>query len=155
MDVDDVELRGMTLQSREYPRSTMSLGYERNWTPQDAVGLAGAVTAANRDLYEKEYQIVSGTNGGIVGMDEIPNTMPTLFTTNTGATNELNRRLAMRTVSRHVYGVSSFAGPSQSKIGDVINLTHPRFGFASGKKAVLIGKRWSPKSGRTVLELWA
>ena len=154
LDVDDVLHHGMALQSRELPRAEMSLGFRRNWAVQDADALAGAVSAANRKLYSQYQQIVSGGNSAIVGLDETPQTIATLFATRTGARRELNRRLAMRRTARHVYAVQCLAAATTARLGDVVHLTHPRFGFEPGAKAILVGKRLSLATGRTTLELW-
>jgi len=154
---DDVGLRGVRVVRQILPVKTYRLGYRHNATPQSD-GLAGAVTAANRALYAAAYQTVSAVNAGVETkhlLAESPDQVGTLLANAVEAQTEVNRRATLWSVLRKIYEVPCFAAPFKVRLGQVVRVTYPRFGFAAGKLAIVIGLRAFPTRGRVVLELFA
>jgi hypothetical protein len=154
---DDVALRGFTIKNRMIPVKTYRLGYKRNFTIQVG-GLAGAVTEANRAAYAAEYLAKTKTNAGVETtylLAENPPLDGTLLADGTEAQTECDRRGTLWSVLRYIYVARCFAAPYKLRLGQVIKLYHPRFGFAAGKLATLIGYTWYPTRKRATLELFA
>lgn len=153
---DDVALNGLRMLNRITPMQTYRLGYARNYTPhQDA--LAGAVTEANRALYDAEYQVKTATNAGITTTYLLagnPAEIGTLLADSTEAQTECTRRATLWGTLRKVFEVRCYAAPFALRLGQVIQLTHPRFGFAAGVKATVIGIRETATRKRVILELF-
>jgi hypothetical protein len=157
LTIDDVEQKGLRIKHRVLPVKTYRLGYKRNWTPQ-ASSLAGAVTEANRAAYAAEYLSVSATNAGVETAHLLapsPDMVGTLLVDATEAQTECTRRATLWSTLRYVYEMSGFAAPFQVRLGQVVQLTHTRFGFSAGKLARAIGLRWSLSNNRAKLTLFA
>ena len=70
------------------------------------------------------------------------------------AQDELDRRAVLRSQRRRIINVQSLATSFTYDIGDIVNITHNRFGLDPGKNAVIIGIEESPTSNRVNLDLW-
>jgi hypothetical protein len=155
-DADDVVENGLRILRREPPFKTLKLGQKKNWTVQDKDALLGAVTAEWREKYGSEWLSppAAATNSGITAAHKnalSPDLIPTLFV---DATAEATRRAALYSQPRTVYEAVMFAGPFQLELGNEITLDHPRFGFAGGANAIVIGLEEQPTRNRVRLELW-
>ncbi len=155
--VDDVVLRQIKVKRRIAPIAAMRIGYAKNWTPQQD-GLAGAVTAANRALYGAECQVSVAANAAILSahpLAQSPDLAPTLLVNKTDADAEVSRRLTLYGITRTIYELDGFTVPFSINQGDIVRLTHPRFGFSAGGLAVVAAINEQPSKGRATMELFA
>lgn len=154
---DDVAQKGLRVVDRILPIKTYRLGYRRNYTLQSD-GLAGAVTEANRAEFAVEFRVKSSTNAGVETtylLPASPDEVGTLLADAIEAQTEADRRATLWGTLRFRYEARAFAAPFTLRLGQVIKLTHPRFGFSSGKLCTVVGTRWFPTRKRVVLELFA
>lgn len=70
------------------------------------------------------------------------------------AIQELARRVDLRNQKRILLRVQSLATSFTYDVGDIVNITHSRFGLANGKNALIVGMEESPTSNRVILDLW-
>jgi hypothetical protein len=81
----------------------------------------------------------------------------TLLTNASDAANEASRRLALHGVRRDFFDVvvasETLAGITLN-LTDVVQLTNPRFGLASGRLFLLLGVRLNLARNRATLTLW-
>lgn len=153
---DDIEAETIGLSGRELPQASVRLGYARNWTPQDPDGLAGAVSETNRTLYAAPHSVAKATNS--VSTQHLlapnPDVVDTLIVSSSAAATEATRRATLRNVVRTSVRLTTFSQAHEVNLGDVVHLTHPRFGFSAGALAIVIGLRERALDGRVELELW-
>lgn len=153
---DDVESLSIALASRELPAASVRLGYAKNWAVQDADALAGAVSEANRTLYASPASIAKATNS--VSAKHLlapnPDVVDTLLVSGSAAATEAARRAALRAVVRSRVRLTTFSQALTVNLGDVVHLTHPRFGYAAGALAVVVAIRDRISDGRVELDLW-
>lgn len=156
LEADDIRERQFVCTGRALPIQTLRLGYARNYTPQ-ADGLAGAVTEANRALYASEYQVATTTNVGIETTHLLarnPDLDATLLVDASEAATEASRRAALYSQVRGIYEIGVWTAPLRVNLGEVVKITHPRFGFAAGVLAVVVGLDEEPARGRVTLRVW-
>lgn len=82
-----------------------------------------------------------------------PDVVDSLFWDATEAQAEVNRRAALRSVKRGIYALTVDID-QVLHVGDVIQLTHPRYGFASGELATVVGVKRRPGQRRQEVEIW-
>lgn len=153
---DDVGEGTLRVTRRITPIATVLLGYKKNWTVQTD-GLAGAVSEANRALYAAEYLVAKATDPAILEAHPLapqPALKGTLIALEADATAEAERQLALFGPGRKVLSAEGFAVPFSTKLGQVVNLTNPNFGFSAGGKAVVVGLTETPTRGRVEPELF-
>ena len=153
---DDIEQGGLSVKRRILPTATVRLGYKRNWSPTPSP--ASTVNDATRAAAAAEYLQASDTDASVKTtflMAQEPDQEPTLLVSGSDASAEATRRLNLRKVLRYVYEARCFTAPQRIEIGQEVLLTHPRFGFAAGRSAIVTGITESPTSNRVTLELWA
>jgi hypothetical protein len=162
---DDVAEQGLTVSGRTPALGQIKLGVQRRWTVQDKDSLAGSVSAAYREYWGNEYTPAVATDSltatahpGAEKPDEIGTLFaaPTLAAAKAFGIAEAERRLALTAGVRlpAIYRAELFARGYQLELGNVVKLTHPRFGFAAGELAVVVGIEERPTRGRMTLELW-
>jgi len=153
---DDIRERQIACVARALPVQTLRLGYQRNFSPQSD-GLAGAVTETNRALYSAEHQVATATNAGITTTHKLarnPDLLPSLLALAAEAVTEVARRTALYNTVRAIYEVGVWTAPLRVNLGEVVRITHPRFGFSAGALAVVVGLDEEPAQGRVTLRVW-
>lgn len=156
LDADDIRENGITLMRRILPVDTYRMGYATNYTPQ-AEGLFGAVTEANRALYGADEQIVTASNAGITTtylLARNPDVESTTLQDATEAQTECTRRATLWGTLRKIFKVGCYASPFTLRIGHVIKITHPRFGFSGGVLGVVVGIHERPVAAQIDLEVF-
>lgn len=156
-DADIDQDNGISIKTQYPPLAQLTLGYDRRFTVQQQ-GLAGAVTEANRAYYSAEYSAKTATAAAAVTdkhlMAAKPPLIGTLLTDATECAAEVSRRLTLYSKPRAVYTLRCSAAPLSLELGQIVHVTHPRFGFAAGLRAVVVGFEESPIDGRVTLEIW-
>ncbi len=153
---DDIEAGSIALAHRDLPLESVRLGYARNWAPQDPGALAGAVTEANRALYAAPTSVAKATNSVAAKhlLAPNPDVVDTLLVSSSDALAEATRRAALRNVVRSRVRLTTFDQALALNLGDVVELTHPRFGYGGGELAIVTAIRDRISAGRVELELW-
>lgn len=153
---DDIPVRSMRIVGRQIPISQYLLGYKRNWSPQ-ADGLAGSVVEADRAAFAADYLISKAVDASVETAHLLarkPERVGTLLVDPTESATETARRLALWGVIRTTYEVDTYMAPFSLNLGQVVRITHPRYGFQAGVKAVVVGISEYPTRGRARLTVW-
>jgi len=160
---DEIIERGISLQEIELPFKAINIGYKRNWTVQDSGAIAGSVFSSNIDNinfidqitteYSNLYTVTAVTTAKYPLAKE-KEQIPTLIYAKVDAQTELDRRSTLRSVKRFIYQISTIATPFSISIGDVVTITHSRYGLDSGVKCLVVGMREHPLNNRIILEVW-
>ena len=160
---DDIIERGLKISAIEQPKKSLTLGYRKNWEVQDVAGLAGMIKSTDFDFldelnsYTTEFStLYSDTtiNNTKYPLAEDQDIIETTIFNEVDAQAELDRRIVLRTSKRFIYKIQSIATPFQYNIGDIVHITHDRYGFDSGKNGLIIGMEESPTNKRVTLEVW-
>jgi hypothetical protein len=136
--------------------TTYKLGYCRNWTTQP--GLLTGIPAAHKDLLSGEWLSATNTNtvaATLYKQNKLPEQKDTLLLTDsTGAvTAEATRLVALRSVPRYIYRLTctpKFVGVA---LGEMITVTHNRFGLNIGSPAQVVSTEIDWDTGFITLEI--
>ena len=142
----------------DIPIWRVTVRHSRVWTVQ-ASDIAASVSPARRALIGSEYRDQSAFDEAVKDQFRLAGeeSIETLLISEADAANEAFRRLNLRKVRRSFYDVGITAGVFSSagvKIGDVVRLTHPRFGLSAGKLFVVLGINLQLARSRVTLTLW-
>lgn len=162
---DDIIEDGISISAIEEPKRSITLGYAKNWKTQDEGSLAGSIvdpTSPNYDIeilnsYMSEYSTVyeeTGISSLEYPLAEDIELIETTIWDPTDAGNELARRIVLRGQRRRVLRINGIASSFTYDIGDIVDVTHPRFGLGGGDTAIIIGIEESPTSKRVNLDVW-
>lgn len=125
--------------------SKIRIQYQKNYTHQDASGLFTSVSTANRDLYSGNGQFEElDQTIDYSGALEYPEPSESYIVSSLDASSEASRKLAQFAIPQKEFQVVSYYDPAVITLGDVIKITHPRFGFSVGVNARIIGIEWTP-----------
>jgi hypothetical protein len=157
--ITDQDIIQDSLQVSQKPEivTTYKLGYCRNWTTQP--GLLTGIPAAHKDLLAGEWLSATSTNttaATLYKQNKLPEQKDTLLLTDsTGAvTAEAARLVALRSVPRYTYRLTctpKFVGVA---LGQMITITHNRFGLASGAPAQVVSTEIDWDTGFITLEIF-
>lgn len=164
---DDIILNGFSLNSIEEPKRSITLGYKKNWKTQDEGGLAGAITDTTSPYYNtvkleefmSDYSTVFIDNSATITENIYPlaeevDLIETLIWAESDAEAEVTRRAAIRDDRRRIFKIRSVATPFTYNVGDIVHITHHRFGFGNGLNTMIIGMEESPTAKKVTLEVW-
>lgn len=150
---DDVIENGVTIKKTIEPVSQVLINYRQNYTPQGD-GLAGGVTAENRELFSQGYQAITVVNN----LPDYPDAQPLIRNTclvdSADATTVGTKLAAMYGVKRTVYSVDALASPFLFDLGDEVTLNYWDYGLINGLNAIVIGLDDNPVDGEVIVELW-
>lgn len=153
LTLDDVEADGVRLRQSIEPANKVVVNYRQNFTPQSD-GLAGGVSATNRDLFSKEYQTADADNV----LPDYPEAQPininTCLVNGVDATSVATAKAAIASIKRNVYEVQALAAPFTFELGQEIKLTYWDFGFKNGQTGIVIALGDNPIDGEVTVELW-
>jgi hypothetical protein len=120
-------------------RSSVKLGYCKNWTVQN--GLQTGIPAEHRDLFADEYLAVTQSDSAVAAvykLDAEPIQRDTLLLGTADADAEATRELDLYKTPRTVFGFEGFSRLLTLELGQAVTLTHPRFGLAAGKTGMVV-----------------
>ena len=120
-------------------------------------GLAGAVTEATKAILGDDYQSITKINAAVLTkylLADKPDRVGSLLVVQAEADTEAQRRVTLRNVVRKIFTFDAFSSPFVVDLGQVVQLTHPRFGFAAGALGVVTGIEEQPTKKRVKLEVW-
>lgn len=156
LTADDIRAKMLSIVRRELPIATLRLGYQKNWTVQTD-GLAGAVSEANRALYGAPYLVATAADAGLFTAYKLaqqPDVRETLIALAADAATEVARLQSLYGVVRTTYSAAGYVAPYTVSLGNEASLTHPRFGFAAGLDAIVVGLVEEVTRNRVTLDIW-
>lgn len=126
------------------PRWRWRVPYQRCWTVQ--TDLAGAVTAARKAFVAEPYRLAEATSSTIqldhpFAQDRDP--VQSYFSDGSDATTEANRLINLFKTTRAIYRMPLPRRALRRGLGDVIQVTHPRFDLRAGRLMTVL--EWSAK----------
>ena len=156
LGADDIEEFGVSVRREVAPKTSVRIGYKRNWTVQQANGLADTVTTEAFDLLSTEFSIAEYEdasvatsypdsergveNGGLVALEVFA--------------RAIARLLGGLELKKHtVYEVASFGPSFKVNLGDTVNVTYPLLGFEDGVATTVVGVNDAPGQDRSLLSL--
>ena len=152
---DDIIFGGLSLSSQSMATATERIGYSKNYTIQNTT--AGSLTPSEKLSYYQPIKIVSANNQSVRTTHLLaiePDLKETLLVTQSNAQAEANRLLGIWQIPRKTFTVECIISPLTINLGDVVLLTHPRYGLSDGKLLRVIGIRESVTTRRIALTLW-
>lgn len=95
--------------------------------------------AYNGDVnVQKTRRMRAGGPGGTVDNNPDPDLIPTLYLNGADAALEAERRMAVWGVRRVVFRVTCYMSALRLNLGDIVRITHPRYGLAAGKNGMIV-----------------
>lgn len=139
------------------PAFSMELTYDRNWTQLDLSQVAGILTDAEKDALAEKDKTTSAVDNTVKTAHPLAAALSkdTYLATSADAQAEVARLLALYKVRRDRIAVTidDVAGENV-ELGDCVTLTLNRFGFDSGKKFLVLGRREEFRTRTVTLNLW-
>ena len=136
--VNDIVLDSFELKEKLAVTAAVKLAYCKNWTVQN--NLETGIPDEHKKLFEKEWlseTVVNDTTATNYKLFDDPKQIDTYLLAQVDAQNEANRLLGVYDTPRFIYKFSGLPQLLQLELGQVVTLTHPRFGFSSGKSALI------------------
>jgi hypothetical protein len=155
LTADDIVQGGLKIVKQSVPCQTTRLAYLRNYTPQENV--CGAVTDADRAIYAQQWRYATKADPSIKTAHLLaaePDAKQTYLALKADAVTEAERQQALNGPVRTTYSAECITLPLTVNLGDVITLTHPRYGLGSGKLVYVVGINESIINRRVTLTLW-
>ncbi|GAB2927425.1 hypothetical protein [Rheinheimera gaetbuli] len=154
---DDIEDDSLLPVRRITPAKSVTVGYQRNWTPQ-ADGLAGVIRETEPELatlYEQTESLAVIETAGISATypDAVDIIVSTLIAFEADAQIEAQRRATIASVPRRVFELSAFAAPFAMQLGQTITVDYPQY-FAYGQQAMIVRLTDLPADNSVRLEVW-
>ena len=127
----------------------------KNWTPQDAAGLAAALPTASIPLLTEEFVVVKQEDALVLAdyKQSAPAQIDTFLIVESDLVSEALRRLNLWKVPRYTYRFTCFAENFDVELGDTITLKYPRFGLDTGVSAIVMGLETNFMTGRISIEV--
>lgn len=118
----------------------VNVGWQRNFTVMDDV--AASVTAARRTFAAQALRYASTEDAAIQSRHRLARelTIDAVYALEADAQAERDRQSALWSVRRGRFKVALPLKALTRDIGDVVNLTHPRHGFAEGRPARVLSQ---------------
>lgn len=116
------------------------VAYQKNYTPQ--TDLASGVTAAQRVFASQPIRVSKNEDLAILGRHLLAREYgptPGLYANKADADAEALRLFTLWTTPRGIYKVKTRPPALLHDLGDVLQLTHRRFGFRNGASARILG----------------
>ncbi len=156
--VNTLELQTTADGANAVPVYRVEVQYATNYSPQDT-DLAGAVTAARRGWLAQAFRIEAASDPDVQTAHPLsePLMVPTPLISQAAAASEAARRLALFGVRRDrvkAIGRLDTATLAALELGAVVQVTHPRYGYASGRLFLILGLQLDLRLNRAELLLW-
>lgn len=157
LTLDDIEDDSLLPVRRISPAKTVSIGYQKNYTPQ-ADGLAGVIRENDPELatlYEQEESTAVAENVGITTThpEAAEINVSTLIAFKVDAQTEAQRRANLASVPHAVYELEAFAAPFAMQLGQTIHIDYPQY-FNGGKDALIVRLTDYPEQNSVRMEAW-
>lgn len=159
INASGIKQRGLSPSGVIQPLAVARVGYSRNYAVQDKDSVYGAVDTEQAENYSREWRTATVEAPGRLDIYPAAAVLPddileTALTEATDAGDEALRRLDLYAAPIQVFTVECFADPFFAP-GDVVWIQYSRFGFDSGRLAMVAGFSWKPDMKRMTLTVWA
>tara|TARA_R110000744_G_scaffold154666_1_gene269738 strand:- start:1130 stop:3571 length:2442 start_codon:yes stop_codon:yes gene_type:complete len=138
------------------PSYRQTVRYNRNYTVQN--DLAGSVDDTTRALLAEEWQTVKAETASVKTAFLLARevTTDTAYSIAANASTEATRRQVLRGTKRDVFDFTTRIDSNTLTLdlGQIINVTHSRFGLSSGKNLVVIGLDADAKTDSVRVQAW-
>lgn len=153
---DDIVQYSLSVSQKPEIIATYKLGYCKNWTIEDK--LLTGIPAEHKNLMAGEWLSKTYTNETartLYKLNAIPEQKDTLLLTDSSGEvlAEATRLVNLRSVPRYMYRFTCTAKFLQVALGDMIKLTHRRFGLSAGVAAQVLSSEVDWDTGRINLEV--
>jgi hypothetical protein len=153
---DDIVRNSLSISQKVPVQATIKLAYCKNWTIQTQ--LLTGIPEEHKTMYLKEYYFVSADDATIrvnYKLPAEPDPVNTLLITDStgGVTAEATRRLNLWKTPRYVFKLSCIPKFLNIKLGEMIKITHYRFGLATTKSAQVISLQTDWNTGSVSMEV--
>lgn len=150
----DYEARSLSIKQRTGVVAGVKLGYCRNWTVQTS--LDTGIPPEHKDLFAQECLTVTARDAAVAAAYRLyaePAQVDTLLLRSADAQAEAERRLALWSVPRTVYGLRGYAQLLTLELGQSVTLTAERWGLDAGQQGIVIGLKRDWIAGRCEVEV--
>ena len=147
----------LTTEGRGLPVKKVSLNHTRNWTVQDASSLAGIVTGPRKIWLSHDYRTVVAADAtrATTHLLAQETTISTLYLDKAAAQTEADRLLVLHGErDKYILTIVIPEPADHPVLGEVVSLSYPRYGMATGKLLVVIGVQVDAAKNRLELALW-
>lgn len=149
--------KSLSISNKPEVKSSIRLGYCKNWTVQ--TGIVTGIPEEHKDMFSTDYYTYTATDAAVktaYKLSGMPQQINTLLLTNADntVTTETNRRLDLFKQKRLVYTMECTSIAMSLNIGDMINLTHYRFGLTSTKYGQIVSITTNWDTGIVKLEVF-
>lgn len=149
--------RGPTEEGEGVPVYQVELTWGRVWTVQSEGDLAGDVTEVRRAYVKEGSRKIVVESAPVKAAHPLSRKLAfdTLFASQADAQTEATRRFAIYSVRRDYLAIAVSEPESRGvKLGDVIRLTVPRFGWQAGKLFLVVGRSDDFTKRTVTLSIW-
>ncbi|OUR62062.1 hypothetical protein A9Q74_06330 [Colwellia sp. 39_35_sub15_T18] len=154
LTLDDIVEDGVSVRKTIEPASQVTINYKQNHTPQND-GLAGGVSAENRELFSQQYQTKTVVNNLVDYPDASPITRNTCLVDEVDAGAVAAKLAGMYSVKRIIHKVHGLAAPFLFDLGGEVIFYYWDFSLSAGRNAIIIGLEDNPVDGEVTVELWS
>jgi hypothetical protein len=154
----EMEERSLNIADKPTIMAAIKLGYCKNWTVQS--NLQTGITEAQKNLMALEWLSVTTVNTTVINYYKLtsePAQADTLLITNvasnTTASTEASRRLALWGMQRTVYGYSGTPALLLEALGGYQTIFNSRFGLENSVSGQIVGLTQDWLKGRVQLEV--
>ena len=151
-------LKAVTDDSRGLPAWRSILRYSQNYTVQSGAAVAGVVTDDRRNFLSLQWREARSEMASVTALHRLaPEVVEeTLLLNANDATTEVARRQVMRSILRHRYELVLQLNDETKALdlGDVVSLTHPRYGLSAGALFRIIGIEPDAMARTLTLQVW-
>ena len=130
-------------------------GYKRMWTVMRSTDFAGAVTQAVRDERGREWRFAGSADSAHLSLHALAEALTRFshFDSSSDASAEAARQQAMHELHDRVFNIDARNVQFQIDPGDTITVTHPRYGFGSGRDCFVVGVTENSNGRATQLQV--
>lgn len=138
--------RALTIAAHADVKAAVKLGFCKNWTMQP--GLQTSLPAAHKEMFNTEWLTSTKVDESvrlIYRLTAEPVQEDTLLLRRIDADAEAQRRLELHKQPRTTFQFEGYAPMLRLRIGQAVQLTHPRFNLESGKVGMVVSMsvRWA------------
>jgi len=158
IELTEVQIFSIKRTSYKAPVTSIILGYAQNYTT-NAKGIEdNNATDERKEFISEEYRRIEATASGaaaIYKLAEEPVVEETVFSTQSGALAEANRRAGIYKYPSDIYTIECTANPFKQSLGGVVKVTYPAYDLSNGAYMRIIGINPNITEGTKIrLTLW-
>jgi len=142
--------------SSPIPRYSQVVGYKKNWTVQRGEDLAGAVLDRRQELAEPyKASAISDIQIKVRHQEALdPPVLETIYESQTDADALRDEKFNLHKVDRQMFELTCKRLGFLFTLGQIVNVTYPRFGLDSGKNFVVTNITENARGDETILQVW-